>query len=99
MTVIINDTGETFPSIWHALFDDPAEIASLQLRGDVLGAIALKVQGWGLTQAEAAKRLGISQPRLNDLLRGRISRFSLDALVKIATTAGIGFNLEFKDAA
>ncbi len=99
MTVVINDTGETFPTIWHALFDDPAEIASLQLRGDVLGAIALKVKGWGLTQAEAAKRLGISQPRLNDLLRGRISRFSLDALVKIATTAGIAFNLEFKDAA
>ena len=99
MTVTINDTGETFPTVWHALFDDPAEIASLQLRGDVLGAIALKVKSWGLTQAEAAKRLGISQPRLNDLLRGRMSRFSLDALVKIAAAAGIAFNLEFKDAA
>ena len=51
--------------------------------------------GW----AEAAKRLGISQPRLNDLLRGRIGRFSLDALIKIATSAGIGVNLEFRDAA
>ncbi len=99
MTVIINDTGETFPTIWHALFDDPAEIASLQMRGEVLGAVALKVKGWDLTQTEAAKRLGISQPRLNDLLRGRISRFSLDALIKIATSAGIGVNLEFKDAA
>ena len=99
MTAVINDTGETFPTVWHALFDDPAEIASLQMRGEVLGAIALKVKGWGLTQAEAAKRLGISQPRLNDLLRGRINRFSLDALVKIATAAGIGVNLEFKDAA
>ena len=99
MTVVINDTGETFPTIWHALFDDPAEIASLQMRGEVLGAVALKVKGWGLTQADASKRLGISQPRLNDLLRGRISRFSLDALIKIATNAGIGVNLELRDAA
>ena len=99
MTIVINDTGETFPTIWHALFDDPAEIASLQMRADVLGAVALKVKGWGLTQAEAAGRLGISQPRLNDLLRGRISRFSLDALIKIATASGIGVNLEFRDAA
>jgi predicted XRE-type DNA-binding protein len=99
MTVVINDTGETFPTIWHALFDDPAEIASLQMRGEVLGAIALKVKGWEQTQAEAAKRLGISQPRLNDLLRGRINRFSLDALIKIATSAGIGVNLELRDAA
>ena len=99
MTVLVQDTGETFPSIWHALFEDPAEIASLQMRSKALGAVALKVRGWDMTQAEAAKRLGISQPRLNDLLRGRISRFSLDALIKIATSAGIGVELEFKDAA
>jgi predicted XRE-type DNA-binding protein len=99
MTVVINDTGETFPTIWHALFDDPVEVASLQMRGEVLGAIALKVKGWEQTQAEASKRLGISQPRLNDLLRGRISRFSLDALIKIATSAGIGVDLKLRDAA
>ena len=99
MTVTDQASGQTFPTIWHALFDDPAEIASLQIRCEVLGAIALKVKGWNLTQTEAAKRLGISQPRLNDLLRGRISRFSLDALIKIATSAGIGVNLAFKDAA
>jgi predicted XRE-type DNA-binding protein len=99
MTVTVQDTGETFPTIWHALFDDPAEIASLQMRSEALGAIALKVKTWELTQAEAAKRLGISQPRLNDLLRGRISRFSLDALIKIATSAGMGVNLEFRDVA
>jgi predicted XRE-type DNA-binding protein len=45
-----------------------------------------EAQGW--TQAEAAKRCGVTQPRINDLLRGRVSRFSLDALVNIATALG-----------
>jgi predicted XRE-type DNA-binding protein len=42
-----------------------------------------------LTQVEAAKRLGVTQPRMNDLLRGRIDKFSLDALMILATTAGL----------
>ena len=46
----------------------------------------VKKDGW--TQAEAAKRCGVTQPRINDLLRGRISRFSLDALVNIAAALG-----------
>lgn len=99
MTVEVQETGETFPTIWHALFDDPAEIASLQLRGELLGAIVLKVKSWNLTQVEAARRLAISQPRLNDLLRGRIHRFSADALIKIGTKAGIGISLELNEAA
>jgi predicted XRE-type DNA-binding protein len=40
------------------------------------------------TQTEAAQRCGVTQPRINDLLRGRVSRFSLDALVNIATAMG-----------
>jgi predicted XRE-type DNA-binding protein len=43
-------------------------------------------QGW--TQAEAASHCGVTQPRMNDLLRGRVSRFSLDALVNISTALG-----------
>ena len=46
-------------------------------------AAIVKEQGW--TQAEAARRCSVTQPRMNDLLRGRVSRFSLDALVNIAT--------------
>jgi predicted XRE-type DNA-binding protein len=46
------------------------------------------VSKWRLTQAGTAKRLGLTQPRLNDLLRGRINKFSLDALINIAMAAG-----------
>ena len=48
--------------------------------------------GW--KQAEAARRCGVTQPRVNDLLRGRVSRFSLDALVNIATALGREVHVE-----
>jgi len=56
------------------------------------------VKKGGLTQAEAAKRCRITQPRMNDLLRGRIDRFSLDALVNIATALGRKVQLKLKAA-
>ena len=58
--------------------------------------IADRVKQSGWTQAEAASRCGVTQPRMNDLLRGRVSRFSLDALVNIATALGcrVRFDLE-----
>ncbi|OPF95038.1 hypothetical protein I8G32_03949 [Rhodopseudomonas palustris] len=52
-------------------------------------AIRDVVDDWKLTQAEAAKRLGVTQPRMNDLLRGRIDKFSLDALMLLATAVGL----------
>ena len=52
-------------------------------------AIRDVVDDWRLTQAEAAKRLGVTQPRMNDLLRGRIDKFSLDALMLLASAAGM----------
>jgi len=59
----------------------------MKARSGVMIAIRRIVDGWDMTQAEAAKRLGLTQPRLNDLLRGRIDRFSLDSRVDIATRA------------
>lgn len=53
----------------------------------------------GLTQADAAKRLGLAQPRLNALLKGRIGLFSLDALVNMASRAGMRVELRVKKAA
>lgn len=90
---------QSYPSVWHALFDDPAERLNLRMRSDLMIAIDDRVKDWALTQKEAAKRLGLTQPRLNLLLKGKINEFSLDALVTIAATAGIEVNLAFKDAA
>jgi predicted XRE-type DNA-binding protein len=83
-----------FKSVWDALEDSPAEAANMKARADVMIAIRDVVNSWRTTQAEAAGRLGITQPRLNDLLRGRIGKFSLDALMNIAARAGLSVRVK-----
>jgi predicted XRE-type DNA-binding protein len=85
--------------VWDALEDTPEEAAHMTMRSDLLIAIGQRVRGWRITQAEAAKRLGVTQPRLNDLLRGRIANFSLDALITLAAKAGLSVRLDIADAA
>ena len=85
---------ETYDSVWDAIADTPAEAASLRLRAELMQRIAAIVKDRGWTQTEAAAHCGITQPRMNDLLRGRVSRFSLDALVNIATALGQRVHLE-----
>src|ERR1700681_4695710 len=70
---------ETYASVWDAIADTPEEAANLRARAELMQKIAalLKKRKW--TQAKAASRCGVTQPRINDLLRGRVSRFSLDA--------------------
>ena len=75
-------------SVWDAIAASPDEAANLRMRAELMRHIAAVVRNAGWTQAEAARRSGATQPRLNDLLRGRISRFSLEALVNIAAALG-----------
>lgn len=82
-------TEDRFDSIWDALEDSPGEAANMKARSGLMTAIREAVLGWKLTQAEAATRLGVSQPRMSDLLRGRIDKFSLDALMVLAGSAGL----------
>lgn len=82
-------TGEHFECVWDALEDSPAEAANMKARSGLMIAIQETAADWKLTQAEAAKRLGVTQPRMNDLLRGRIDKFSLDALMILASSAGL----------
>ncbi len=87
---------ESYESVWDALADTPEEAANLRTRVELMRQIAgiIKENSW--KQAEAAKRCGVTQPRINDLLRGRISRFSIDALVNIATALGRRVHLELQ---
>jgi len=73
---------------------DPAQAANLRARAELMQQIAAIVKKTRWTQTEAAQRCGITQPRMNDLLRGRVSRFSLDALVNIATALGRRVHME-----
>jgi predicted XRE-type DNA-binding protein len=91
---------QIFTSVWDAIKETQEAAANMRLRSALVIAIRSEVEGWQLTQAQAASRLGVTQPRLNDLLRGRVARFSLDALVGLAEHAGLAVRMEItRDAA
>lgn len=68
-------------------------------RAELMIAVQRYVEASGETQAQAAKHLGLTQPRLNDLLRGRIEKFSLDALVNMLARVGRQVAVKVKRAA
>lgn len=87
-------TESRFKSVWDAIESDASQAENLKLRSALMMAIAEQVKARGWTQSVAASHCGLTQPRVNDLLRGRISRFSLDALVNIAAALGMQVRLE-----
>ncbi len=88
-----------YANVWDAIEDTPEDAAAMSMRSDLLITLTEHVKAWKLTQAAAAKRLDITQPRLNDLLRGRINNFSIDALITLARKAGLLIELKIKKAA
>jgi predicted XRE-type DNA-binding protein len=89
----------TFANVWDALEDSPEDVANMTMRSNVMIAIKDSVRRWNTTQAQAARRLGITQPRLNDFLQGKISKFSLDTLMILATRASLKVKIEVRPAA
>jgi predicted XRE-type DNA-binding protein len=89
----------TYANVWDALEDDAEDAANMTMRSNVMAAINETVRGWNTTQARAARRLGITQPRLNDLLHGKINKFSLDTLLTLATRAGLKVKIDVRSAA
>ena len=90
---------QVFASVWDALEDSPAEAANMRLRSELMIAIRQAVAEWSTTQTAAAHRLEVTQPRLNDLLRGRINNFSLDSLTVLAARAGLDVSVRIERAA
>ena len=77
----------------------PEEAQNLHLRSELMTRVEQFVKRSHVTQTEAARALGITQPRLNDLLRGKIDKFSLDALVNMLSHAGMCVELRVKKVA
>ena len=82
--------------MWDAIADTPQEAENLRVRSELMDKITALIAENNWKQAEAASRCGVTQPRINDLLRGRISRFSLDALVNIAAALGRRVHVELE---
>jgi predicted XRE-type DNA-binding protein len=75
----------------------PGEAQNLLLRAELMSQIRRASKG--LTQAEAARKFGVTQPRMNDLLRGKLDKFSLDALVNMLGKAGLRVEVQVRRAA
>jgi predicted XRE-type DNA-binding protein len=89
---------ESYASVWDAITDTPEQAANLRARAELMQKIAARLKEHGWTQAEAASRCGVTQPRINDLFSGRVSRSSLDALVNIATSLGCRVRVDLEAA-
>jgi len=74
---------QTLNSVLDALADTPSEAANMKARSELLSAVQAQIRGWKLPQEAAATRIGIARPRLNCLMRGKLGKFSLDALVNL----------------
>lgn len=77
----------------------PAEAENLRIRSAMMRALIKFIRKGDLTQAHAARLLGISQPRISDLMSGKIHLFSIDYLVKLLAAAGLRVDVRVKRAA
>ena len=74
----------------------PEEAAHLLIRADLMGQVRTLIAARGLTQKAAAKALGVTQPRVSDLVRGRIDLFSIDTLVEMLTRLDVAVTVTTK---
>ena len=84
---------KSFDSVWDAI-EAPAEAENMKLRAKLMRAIISHIEKRELSQAAAAKLLGVTQPRISDLTRGKIDLFSIDTLINMASAAGLHVDLK-----
>lgn len=92
-------TKQRFTSVWDAIEDTAAEAENMKLRAALMMALKAHIEAEGWSQTEAARRLGVTQPRVSDLMRGKIDLFSLDTLVNMLATAGLHVEMHIAKAA
>jgi predicted XRE-type DNA-binding protein len=85
--------GISFTSVWDAIEDTPAEAQNMKVRSDLMIEIREFIKRHNLTQAQAAKYCHITQPRMSDLMHGKIDKFSVDALINIAASANLKISI------
>lgn len=90
---------QRFSSVWDAIEDTPQQAASMKARSALMIELQEYIKTSGMTQKQAADQFGVTQPRISDLVRGKIELFSLESLVDMATAAGMKVELRLKKAA
>lgn len=84
---------KSYSSPFELVSDDADEISNLELKANMMIAIRSLIEGKGWSQSDAAKELGVSQPRISNLKNGKIDKFSVDMLMELLVK--LGFRFEF----
>lgn len=92
-------SNQRFPNVWDAFEDTPEEVENMKLRSVLMTALKNHITRSEMSQAQAAKLFGVTQPRISDLMRGKINLFGLDALVNMVTAAGLHIEMRVLETA
>ena len=90
---------QRYTSVWDAIEDTPAEAENMKLRSELMMALKQHIARAQMSQAQAARLFGVTQPRISDLMRGKVNLFGLDALVDMAAAAGLHVEMRVQEAA
>jgi predicted XRE-type DNA-binding protein len=90
---------QEFASVWDAIEDTPDAAEHMRIRSSLMTSLKQHVKEQGWTQTEAAAALRVTQPRLSDLMRGKISLFEIDALISMLNAAGLRVEVQVRRAA
>ena len=90
---------QEFTSVWDAIEDTPDAAEHMRIRSSLMTSLKQHVKEQGWTQTEAAAALGVTQPRLSDLMRGKVSLFEIDALISMLNAAGLRVEVQVRKAA
>jgi len=90
---------QKFTSVWDAIEESPEAAENMKVRSGLMMALKGHIERAGWTQAQAAAHFHVTQPRISDLLRGKISVFSVDSLINMTAQAGMRVELRILDAA
>jgi len=97
--VLMSDVKRSAGNVFRDLGLPADEADHLRIRSSLMGHLRRLIEARGLSQVEAAKLLGVTQPRVSDLVRGRIDLFSIDTLVDLLARAGVSVRLEVGSSA
>lgn len=87
-----------YESVWDALEDTPGAAENMKIRSALMQELVAYIADAGVAQSEAARQFGVTQPRISDLMRGKIDLFSIDSLVNMLTAAGLHIDLRIRHA-
>lgn len=89
----------SYRSVWDAIAESPEEAHNLKLRSQLMDAIEAYIERENITQNVAAERLGVPRSRVSELVNGRISKFTIDKLVKMAARVGLTTSIRVEEEA